>query len=193
MAVSKVSSFLPNYREFVDSVAILGLPISGSELHGLLCGYLCAGAASEGERYIRALMVNQNDAAQRAAILAVFHLFATSQQQLTSQDFAFQLLLPEDDLSLTTRAQAFSEWCGGFIQGISTVGVGLDGLEDDEASDAMQHLQDFALLDCESLTVDEEDERALVEVSEYARLAVLHIFHELQKKSMGHRCDESVH
>lgn len=167
---------LPNYQEFFDSIAILALPISASEVHGIMCGYLCAGAISDGEAYLRALMTNKNDVVMRVAL---FGVYAVSQQQMLNFDFEFQLLLPDDDYPLIERAQAFSEWCEGFTQGLTQAGVDYDELQEDEAQEALQHLIEFAQLDYHSLSVDEEDERALMEVVEYARMAILHIHSDL--------------
>lgn len=178
---------LPNYHLFIESIAGLALPISGSELHGVMCGYLCAGAVSEGEAYLRALMINTNkkDPSIRTATLALFGVFAVSHQQMTSFDFAFQLLLPDNEDPITERAQAFSEWCDGFTQGITMAGINHDQLHEEEAQEALQHLTEFGELDYLSLDRDEGDEKALMEVSEYARMAVLHIYSDLQANKSG--------
>lgn len=180
MSTPNTPLHLPDYDRFVESISILSLPISGSELHGVMCGYLCAGATSEGEAYIRALMTHRKDPSLRETALALFGLYAVSQQQMTNVDFGFQLLLPDERASLAERAQAFSEWCEGFTQGITMAGVGYEQLQEEDAQEALQHLTEFAQLDYQALHIDEEDEQALMEVSEYARMAVLHIHDDLQ-------------
>lgn len=171
---------LPNYDAFIDAIAVLALPFSASELHGVMCGFLCAGAISEGETYLRALMTNSNQEATRVTALAIFGVYAVSHQQMNQFDFEFQLLLPDDDASLVSRAQAFSEWCAGFTQGIALAGVDIDSLHEEESQEALQHLEDFAHLDYQSLKITEEDERAFVDVSEYARMAVLRVYSDIQ-------------
>ena len=47
---------LPNYEEFSASIAVLTEHTSPSLLHGMMCGYLCAGADHHGEAYLRALL-----------------------------------------------------------------------------------------------------------------------------------------
>ena len=193
MSTSNTPLHLPDYHSFLESIAILGLPISGSELHGVMCGYLCAGAHNEGEAYLRALMSNKKDAGLRGAALALFGLYAVSQQQIAGFNFEFQLLLPDDQDPLVDRAQAFSEWCEGFIQGITMAGVSYDDLEEDDAQEALQHLTEFAQLDYHTLHVEEEDEHALMEVSEYARMAVLHVFLDLQSSNLKKGSSETAH
>ncbi|MDA9271838.1 YecA family protein [bacterium] len=180
MSLTEPLMQLPPYQQFVDSIAVLDLPISGSELHGVICGYLAAGAIQKGEMYLRALMMNRNEMATRAAALALFNVFTVSQQQVNYLGFEFQLLLPDEDESLIVRAQAFSEWCEGFTQGLTLSEIDYNQLEDEEAQEAIHHLIEFAHLDYTSLQVDEADEQALMEVTEYARMAVLHIHSGVQ-------------
>ena len=170
---------LPDYDHFTHSIEVLALEISSSELHGMMCGYLCAGADSQGEAYLRALLNNKKDEESRAAIMAMFAVFSVSQQQINNFDFEFEMMLPGDDQSLLERAQAFSEWCEGFTQGLSMAGVDGNQFYEEEAQEALQHITEFADLDVDSLDVDEEDEKALMEVSEYARMAVIRLHGDL--------------
>lgn len=177
---------LPEYDQFLESISPLALEVSVSEIHGTLCGYLSAGADKQGESYIRALLKHKKDAATRNALLSLFSVFTISQQQLSnSLNFDFQLLLPSDDYSLRDRAQAFSQWCEGFKQGLTFAGVVGADYQEEDAQEALQHLHEFSQLDYESLEVSEEDEQALIEVIEYTRMAVLRLHTDLltnQKK-----------
>lgn len=193
MSTNSMLIQLPEYQAFVDSIAELELPISASELHGVLCGYLAAGANREGEAYLRAMMLNKNDASALAATLSLFSIYTVSQQQMSNLGFEFQLLLPDEDESLFVRAQAFSEWCEGFTQGITMAGVDYNHLQDEDAQEAIQHLIEFAHLDYQSLKVDDEDERAFMEVCEYARMAVLHIHSDLQASKLERDNSETTH
>ncbi|WP_407656416.1 UPF0149 family protein [Legionella septentrionalis] len=170
---------LPDYQLFLDAIAPLALPISPSELHGIICGFLCAGELQKGETYLRTLLLHKSNESTRAALSIIFEVFTISQQQIGNFDFEFQLMLPDDETPLRDRAQAFGEWCSGFMQGLRMSGVDVNQLQEEDAQDALQHLAEFSQLDYESLHVDEEDEQALLEVSEYARLAVLRIYNDL--------------
>ena len=170
---------LPLYDDFVASISGIALTLSGSGLHGMMCGYLCAGADSQGEAYLRALLNNKQNESTRTAALAMFSVYSISQQQIAHFDFEFVMLLPDDNESLIARAQAFSEWCEGFTQGLTMAGVDPGQFYEEEAQEALHHITEFAELDCDTLDVDEEDEKALMEVSEYARLAVLRLHGDL--------------
>lgn len=180
MSVENEHLSLPEYDGFADAISFLSLPVSASSLHGMMCGYLCAGADSQGESYLHALSNNKKDKHSRQAMLAMFEVFSISQQQITHFDFNFQMMLPDENESLIARAQAFSEWCEGFTQALTLSGVSIDQFHEEEAQDALQHMIEFAELDCDSLDVDEEDERSLMEVSEYARMVVIRLHGDLK-------------
>lgn len=180
MSAENKHLFLPDYDSFADTLAVLSLPVSASFVHGMMCGYLCAGADTQAESYLRALLNNKKDEQSRKAMLAMFEVFSISQQHINRFDFEFQMMLPDDHESLLLRAKAFSEWCEGLTQALTFSGIDATRFEEEEAQDAFQHLIEFAELDYESLDVDEEDERALMEVSEYTRMAVIRLHSDLK-------------
>lgn len=179
MFVENNQLHLPKYDDFVDSIAPLNLPISASELHGMMCGYLCAGADNQGDAYLRALTGNKNDETHRQVSLLLFSVYSVSQQQITNFAFEVELLLPDDDQALADRAKAFGEWCEGFVQALTLAGIDADQFYEEEAQEALQHITEFAELDYESLEVSDEDESALMEVSEYTRMAILRLHADL--------------
>lgn len=183
---------LPSYQHFADTIALIHLPISASELHGVMCGYLAAGAIRQGENYIRALLAQRTEHETREVLLTLFGVFTISHQQMRDHHFEFELLLPDDDMPLSDRAQAFSEWCEGFVQGITVSGVDRHEFEEEEAQDALHHIKAFAQMDYTQVTVDEEDEHALMEVYEYARMAVLHIYADIQQNQINPDDDSIV-
>ena len=165
---------LPNYDAFSEAISGLALPMSNAHLHGMMCGYLSAGAMVEGEAYLRTLIINKTDENTHEAVCELFHVYTITQQQLSDLGFDFQLFLPDITQSLSHRAQAFSEWCSGFTHGITQADIDDQQLQA-ETQEAMHHLNEFAELDYKSLRVEAEDEHALMEVTEYTRMAVLHI------------------
>jgi yecA family protein len=175
---------LPDYQLFDDHMAVLELPMSSSELHGIMCGYICADASKTGELYLYSLVANkQKDNMTQAAMLLLYDVFAISQQQLTTLTYDFYLLLPADHVSITDRAKAFSDWCNGFIQGITLAGVYPDQFDEEDLEEAFAHLYEFAELDYEALDISETDEKALMEISEYARVAVIRLYNDLHANS----------
>ncbi|MFY7697583.1 MAG: UPF0149 family protein [Legionella sp.] len=170
---------LPSYSLFMEALSPLALPFSASELHGMLTAYLCGGAIKSGEKYLHALMANLSGDQKRTATLALFGVYAVIQQQLKSFNFDFQLLLPDEEEPLKVRAQAFSEWCAGFTQTFKLLGIDHHGFADQEASDLLLHISEFITLDYESLDDHDDSERALMDISEYTRMGVIHMHDDL--------------
>lgn len=193
MSVENSRLHLQEYDSFVDSIAVLTLDISGSQLHGMMCAYLCAGADSQGEAYLRALLHNKKDEESRSAILCMFAVFSVSQQQISNFDFEFEMMLPDENQPLIDRARAFSEWCEGFTQGLTMAGVDQDQFYEEEAQEALQHIIEFSELDCDTLDMDEEDEKALMEVSEYTRMAVIRLHGDLVMNERERGGSETTH
>lgn len=184
---------LPSYDQFAESIAELSLELPVSELHGLMCGFLCAKADANGETYLHALTPNKKDKAIRQALLALFSVYSVSQQQLAHFDFEFQMLLPDDSYSLFDRACGFSAWCKGFVEAIQLCGISFEQFQDEEAQDALQHFMEFSDLDSDALDMDEEDEQALMEVTEYARMAVLRLHNDLSTHEKKQYAAEKPH
>tara|TARA_Y100000588_G_C14258766_1_gene926647 strand:+ start:1943 stop:2524 length:582 start_codon:yes stop_codon:yes gene_type:complete len=184
----------PDYQSFSDSIAVLSLPISSSELHGVMCGYLCADSSAKGEAYLQALIINQQESAKKTGILALFDVYTVSQQQISNLDFQFEMMLPPDHEALAERARAFGEWCEGFTQALVMAGVDYERVQEEETWNAIQHITEFAQLDYDTLHIDDdEEERALMEVSEYARMAVLSIHTELKQKTEAEQTTQVAH
>lgn len=171
-------AILPTWPTVIDSLALLPLTISASTLHGQLCGLLCAEAMDKAESYIMALVGSQKNDNARIALKVLFSMYSISQQQILDEDFSFQLMLPEDHELLFDRAQAFTEWCTGFVQGLEMADIAENAFEED-AQETLQHIREFAEMDCASLDISEEDEKAFMQVSEYTRMAVLRLHNDL--------------
>jgi uncharacterized protein YgfB (UPF0149 family) len=170
---TEIPSSLPDYQRIMQNIAVLNLPFSLSEIHGIICAYLCTSTVEEAVKYVSILTAS---AQEKTASRELFSLLNISHMQMYNFDFQFQLLLPNDDSSLSERARAFSQWCTGFSHGITLTKFVVTDTEEKEAREAIAHIAEFAKLDYESLTIDEEDENALFEVSEYTRLIVLHLY-----------------
>lgn len=184
---------LPAHDAFSDAISALKLPLSSSRLHGMICSYLSAGAIKDGESYVRALLTHQHDDHTRAAARALFNLFAITEQQMTQADYEFELFMPDEHEPLAKRAKAFSDWCDGYTQGLNMLGFEQSEFEDEETREALQHLLEFATLDYETVEVSEEDEQAFMEVCEYARVAVMHIYTDFQINLVHHLHKDGSH
>lgn len=157
--------------------------VSASELHGMLCGLICAGASETGEAWLETIiqaMEPRSEEFKHFNYDILHNIFKRSHAQIAGFGFDFQLLLPDDDAHISARAQAIGEWCQGFLEGLGFAGHMLEpeNLSID-VSDAIQRLYDITHIDYAALTMNDEDEPALMELTEFVRMAVLMVYTEL--------------
>ena len=86
-----------------------------SELHGLLSGMLCADRGMDYGQWLDLLSANDVASLTPTERDMLSRLFETTRDELTSPDFDFHLLLPDDEEPLADRARALGEWCRGFL------------------------------------------------------------------------------
>lgn len=159
---------LPEYEEIEEFIASRDEAASAAELHGMLSGMLCATPELEAYACLRLIFENEENPLDRgdAAVLAA--LCESVRKGLISTDFSFELLLPDDDADLSERAHALSEWCQGFLYGLGAQAA--SNAWCGESEQVLRYLAEIAQLD--SNVAGEEDETALMELSEFVRMGV---------------------
>jgi uncharacterized protein YgfB (UPF0149 family) len=171
-----------HYAELADALSRLGYSQDAAEYHGALCGALCVRAARE---------INLNDlldATEPAtddagARQALERLRDESMQSLEDVESRFELLLPDDEVDLDSRAGALASWCEGFLFGLSTA-AGFDLKQTSpEVREIVADLVQFS----HAASADGEDaeieENAYAEIVEYVRVGAQLIFVELHPRA----------
>jgi len=154
-----------------------------SEIHGSLCGVLCANHSIDQSSW-GPLVISQFDPNNliHKENMAVFQqLYQQTLQQLNHSNCEFQLVLPsEDNAETQSLVDALGEWCQGFL-----VGLSLGGLSDFESlpKDSAELLRDFVEIaragTSYQLDNEDDDQQSLFELIEYVRIGVLLINEEL--------------
>jgi len=164
---------LPDYPQL--QLAAQPLAASPSELHGGLCGYLCAGGEPQPQRWLDQLQIQAADLdADARDHLEALRRWATV--LLDDPQMRFQPLLPGDDAAMAERVGALVQWCAAFLGGFGLAG-GSDQDGSESRREALRDLQRIAGFSYESGD-DEEDENALAEIVEFVRVAALMLRHE---------------
>ena len=186
-----------DYERLRESLAAAGAVLALAELHGGVCGALCAGGADAARRWL----LDSLDDADAGAATAMHggsaenagssfrppaavaddleELIGTSSKMLDDPELTFEPLLPSDDAPLAEQVEALAAWCQGFLSGVgSTAPAAVEG-------DALgEILRDFAEISRAGLSEDEEaghdqPDFALAEIHEYVRVSVQLAFEEL--------------
>lgn len=172
------------FDDVCDLLVELGSIISAAEFHGCVSGMLagCIKDKKEPDGGWAKFMAATIDVECKAELLQQQELVEIGQHianELTSEDLSFQLLLPDDDDDINMRIEALGSWCHGFLSGFAQSGI-TDKTLRLWPADAREALHDLAAIahighDSSDASDAESD---YVDVSEYVRLAALHVFLE---------------
>lgn len=173
----------PDYDELAGALKRLNAGTSAADLHGSLCGYLCAGGRGV-QQFLTAVSLEHlaADGVDAEARSVIGRLFRSSEQDLDDDSFGFEPILPAGDTPVSERAQALLQWCQGFLGGL-----GVGGFSDERklSRDGREVLQDMAEIARSQLSFDEDeevDESALSELLEFARMGALLLREDLRAR-----------
>ncbi|MFB9067324.1 UPF0149 family protein [Pseudofulvimonas gallinarii] len=163
------STFDIDYPSLQRHVAPLS--ITAAELHGSLCGFLCAGGQPTPGQWLDQLRIDPAglDGGSRDDLEK---LRRSTIHQLDDPELGFALMLPDDDSGMAQRVNALSQWCGGFLGGYGLGAPAVAGRLSDDGKDALRDLGRIAQFGYEA-GEEEEDENAFAEILEYVRVAVV--------------------
>lgn len=151
--------------------------LSAAQAHGMATGMLCVNEQTRSAEWLTELFFHAMPPTDQDRTTLI-DLFEETQSVLLSDEFEFDLLLPDDEALLSEQVEALTHWCQGFL-----LGVGFTHAETDWSKAATEILKDiveFTKLDIEA--EGEEDESDFVEITEYMRSAVLLLRSEIIKE-----------
>jgi len=147
--------------------------LGAAEAHGLAVGMLCIGLNVNvvnwlDELFPDGLVLTEEDRS------LLENLFERTRELLDpeTEEFVFDLFMPDDGEALRARAEAIRCWGQGFL-----FGVGYQGKQERAAQwpgdceEVMRDIIEFTKIDSD--VEGEEDEAALMEIQEYLRAAAL--------------------
>lgn len=180
------------FPEIVRTLEGLSSSVPAAESHGCLCGALCVASHYTLERWLEEIVPDEaleggagaeqesetdGHALDPRAPLRL--LFADTLRSLRGDDMDLELLLPDDDSALASRARALSEWCQGFLYGFGT-GIAFESGElPANVDEILRDLAHIGRADVELGEASEQEEAAYAEILEYVRVGVQLIHDEL--------------
>jgi len=172
-----------DYDQLRNSLADAGAVVSLAELHGGVCGALCAGGTDAARRWLEQSFDDAELLASTDMARELDDLVAASARTLDDETLAFEPLLPSDDASLAERVQALALWCHGFLAGLGATAPGL-GRGADTSAELAEIFSDFGEISRAGLSDDEaatEEEAgfSLAEIHEYVRVSVQLVYEQL--------------
>jgi len=179
-----------DYSHLAALLTRSGSPLPPAELHGGLCGVICASGRKAASGWLDEFM---DDCTGDAATLAELDnqlrtLGTVTFNALSGWTFEFNPLLPDDESAIALRAEALALWCHGFLAGLVVGGVDLAGDPSGLSAEINELVRDFAEISRAGAEAEESDDAgdsSLTELIEYVRVGAQCIFEELVAGSAG--------
>lgn len=169
----------PSFAIISDLFLRNGCLHSPAELHGDLCGQLCAGRHPDLDAWLlqsaQFMEVDALDGPDSKVELA--EVLEQTEIGLQDPELGFDLLIADEDYSLNERMQTLLEWCEGFLSALADNQQFKDGSLSDELKEAIQDLEQIADIG-EALEDDEQNEQDFFAVSEYVRMTAMMLYTE---------------
>jgi uncharacterized protein YgfB (UPF0149 family) len=171
----------PEYESLERHLTDAGVVTSLAELHGGLCGTLCAGGIAATQRWLEDCLDDWHveDTEDIGATLRGLELDAW--RKLSSPDMSFEPLVPSEDQPLDAQVRGLALWCHGFLTGLGF--GGFKGKGGTHRSEAVEEItKDFSEISRAGLEGEDEEDAAagfaLAELKEYVRVGVQLVFEE---------------
>ena len=178
-----------DYDTLRDSLAQAGAVVALAELHGGVCGALCAGGEPAATYWLEDCLEDQELEATDELDASLANVVAASSRMLDEVGFEFEPLLPDDDAPLEEQVQALALWCHGFVTGLGAnapeiAARGARAPDTGETAAIAEVVGDFTEISRAGLSENEaagqdQADFALAELREYVRAGVQMVFEEL--------------
>lgn len=167
MSYSDLNSIILQ-KDAADSVA---------EMHGIAVAMLCLNKNTEANDWINEAFSEDSSLLQEDKV-ELNNLFEQTKELMESDEFVFDLFLPDEDEALALRCTALMQWCQGFLFGMGRAQTTSKWSSD--VNEVLKDIIEFTKLDVEIAEDDAEvAENDLVEIQEYLRAATMLILSEL--------------
>ena len=176
-----------NYSELQDRLSSAGFAVGPAEAHGVLCSVLCCGKENAMAFWLEELTPPDADNADllfqetKRQLERIYHV---TNDAIDGPGGGFELLIPDDEASLTERATAIVEWCQGYLYGLGLASAPLHQLSK-ETQEGLRDITEITRLDLESLSDSEQEEIDLTEVTEFIWVAAMLVREELVRGPKG--------
>ncbi|EYU14087.1 YecA family protein [Photorhabdus aegyptia] len=164
-----IQNSLPDYQSFDEILHQQSVALTAAEMHGLISGLLCGGNRDSSWQVLVHDLANDGLAFSHPLAQQLRELREITFESLDDNNFAFNLLLPDEEDNVFERADALAGWVNHFLLGL---GVAQPKFADrKEISEIIGDLRNIGLLGYEESDDQEELAQALEEVLEYVRVA----------------------
>lgn len=173
--MNEMSGDWPSFDELTSVLSSATTPFFAAYIHGSMSGLLCTDTRQLPIVW-EAFLTDSGLTGAATENELLNKLFVLTASHLESAAGAMMLLLPQEDAKLSSRLQALSTWCEGFLDGIVWENK---GLEEEIVQEALADLASIKEVATKTKSTN-ENEAAYIEVLEFVKVAVLLIHAECQ-------------
>jgi len=177
----------PDYDTLADRLLVANTADSPALIHGMLTGMLCTSCqpATVCWQQLKAELPALKQLATKAE--ATFETLTNQTEASFKADGqGITPILPDQEAPLGARLSALSDWCKGFIDGL-TIGIDLNKMMID-LNAISEVLEDFTKLRevAQDEPATDENEQMYRELVEYIKMGALLVFTECQQAKQKH-------
>lgn len=182
------------YNDVAQALASAESTVHAAEIHGCLCGALCARRDYGFREWLAEFLPDPAWAdGDEPASQPFGEVFDDALSTLSGTGMEFAPLLPGDESDLPVRVEALGAWCQGFLYGLGTAGSARDMPISEQTSEILSDMSEIARVGGPGNEEPEEAEESFVNVVEFLRVAVQLIFDELEGWRRGQVVSEARH
>ena len=156
------------------------IPVTAEELQGILMGLYAGGLDTDNPTWLQQMygLVSESPSEQELIKATLQTIQKNLSHALDTHETNLQLLQPGDDEFIVDRAEALVYWTQGFLLGFQAISS-VQALTDKTAKEAYDDIEQIALLDLESISEQETDEKDLYALQEHIKISAM-IIHQSQ-------------
>ncbi|VAW75041.1 hypothetical protein MNBD_GAMMA12-750 [hydrothermal vent metagenome] len=169
------------FNSVVEALERAEASVSAAECHGMLTAQLSMASGKGAAECVRHIFVDNCDPSSvlfTEALSVLEQMISHIHTTLNDPDMGFELLLPDEKISMPDRLLSLSEWCQGYLFGLGLAGVSDNKDISSDINEMLQDLVHISHLDLEQAFESEENEKDYVELVEYVRIGVLYLQEE---------------
>ncbi len=176
------------YDRVAKSLASLSCQQSPAEIHAFLVAMLSVGVGLNEQAWLNSII--SHDSRITATVMGrakkvLGSLFSHVSEELREDVYNIELLLPSDEADIALRIEALAQWASAYITAVNLIGVDLQTQENQELVEALADMTNIACLSPQQEeTGNQDDEKAFVQLVEYARVCVMMLHTEHQGKTL---------
>lgn len=169
------------YEEVEQRLCSMEMETTAAEVHGLLCGLLSGGSKPVDQFWFAELFaeMDEDDLLRQECRQTLQRLYDQTLAAMSDSGMAFVLFLPSDEKPLRQRASGVRDWCIGYLYGLGLT----KGVDDAKLSsgcrESLADISEITRMNTDVLGDDEEEEEALMQVTEFLRVAAMLVHDEL--------------